>query len=149
MWSFQLRCWSTINAMGFGFIHSSTTSLHKISSLWGIRFFLVEHYHLSLVYIKGRFIWIQPWCNFGNSVLMIWIASSIESLWTYTVVSSAKSTSDRIVLGLTMSLMWSETDVVQELIPGEHLYFNLSCRGMGLIIREKVFSGRKVSRYPF
>ena len=55
-----------MNIKKFGFIQS----FYRLISQYDLivrnqPFFMREHNNLSLVYIKAKFIWIEPWGNFG------------------------------------------------------------------------------------
>ena len=91
IWSFQFRCWSTITPENFSLVTLCIASLSKMTSPWGFRFFFLDIINIWVLFTL-RVILLE-WSNsaaLANSELRIWIAPSIESCWTYTVVSSEK-----------------------------------------------------------
>ena len=106
MSSFQFRCWSTITPKNFALVTLYIASLRKMTSPWGLRFFFLDIINIWVLFtLSVSLLESNHSATLSNSELRIWIAPSIESCWTYTVVSSAKRTNDKILLELTISLM--------------------------------------------
>ena len=58
MWSFQLRCWSTITPRNLALFTRCTTSFRKITSFWGIRIFLrITSQPTTCDHINIKYIW--------------------------------------------------------------------------------------------
>ena len=89
MWSFKFR--STITPKNFALITLCIVSLCKMTSPWGFRFFFVDINIWVLFTLRVSLLESNHSATLANSELRIWIAPSIESCWTYIVVSSAEN----------------------------------------------------------
>ena len=99
MWSFHLRCWSHITPRNLALFTHCTTSFRKITSFWGVGFFLRDNMTICVLFtLRVSLLESNHNATLANSVLRISTSLSIESFWTYTVVSSAKSKKDRTLL---------------------------------------------------
>ena len=108
MWSFQLLRFNQLSHQGIWlYIYLLHHSFSKITSLWGVRIFLRANIIICVLFtFRVSLLESNHNATLVNSVLRISIALSIESFWTYTVVSSAITTKDRTLLEFTMSLMY-------------------------------------------
>ena len=126
MWSFQLRCWSTVTPRNLALFTRCTTSFHKITLFWGVRFFLLDNMIICVLFkLRVRLLESNHNATLANSVLRISIALSIEAFWTYTVVSSAKSTKKTGYYSSSQYHCRLEREGDQVLNPMEQLYLNL------------------------
>ena len=72
----------------------------------GFRFFFLDIINIWVLFtLRVSLLASNYSAPLANSELRIWIAPSIESCWTYTVVSSAKRMNDRILLELILLLI--------------------------------------------
>ena len=127
MWSFQFRYWSTITPKNLTLVTLCIASLCKITSPWGFRFFHLDIIKKWVLFtLRVSLLESNHSATLANSELSIWIAPSIESCWTYTVVSSETRTNDKILLELTLSLMYIRNNNGPRIEPSGRPMFRLS-----------------------
>ena len=129
MWSVQLRCWSTITPRNLALFTRCTTSFRKITSFWGVRIFLRDNMIICVLFtFRVSLLESNHNATLVNFALRISIAQSIESFWTYTVVSSAKIRTIGHYLSSQYHWCRLEREGDRALIPVEPLYLNLMMR---------------------
>ena len=75
MWSFQLRCRSTITARNLALFTRCTTSFRKITSFWGVRIFLRDNMIICVLFTwKVSLLESNHNATLAHSVLRIFIA---------------------------------------------------------------------------
>ena len=79
----------------FALVTLCIASLRRKISPRGFRFFFLDIINICVLFtLRVSLLESNHYATLGNSELRIWIAPSIESCWTYSVVSSAKRAND-------------------------------------------------------